>query len=95
MTRDLVARVDKMMSDHMAQIMTPIPVSERMPETEDCIPHPRTGIGHWCWGLEASRSSYGMRAVWRFMRREDLAAEARLWLPAHAIPLPQQEGSDV
>jgi hypothetical protein len=66
----------------------PVPVSERLPEPEDCCQHPRRKSGEWCWGQERARTSHGLRAVWRFMNREDIAVEAEAWAPWWAIPLP-------
>jgi len=77
--------------------LSPILVTERLPKAEDCCPHPRRGTGEWCWGLERSKTSYGMPRSWRFMRLEDVGftdsdglchpLEAQAWLPHWALPL--------
>lgn len=68
--------------------LTPIPVSERLPEDGDCIGNPRNGEGLWCWGREVPRTTAGTPVIWRLMPRECLEVEAMDWLPAHALPLP-------
>lgn len=71
----------------------PIPVAERLPGAEDCISNPRTGEGHWCWGWAQERPS-PFAGRWRMFPLDCLAEEACYWLPAHALPLPAQEGAD-
>ena len=67
----------------------PIPVAERLPAEVDCIPHPRTSLGRWCWGFERSEVSLARPARWRLMHMETTEFEASHWLPAAAIPLPE------
>lgn len=66
----------------------PVPISERLPRPEDCVPHPRTKLGNWCWGFEQCEVSLARPARWRLMHMETVEMEASHWLPAHAIPLP-------
>ena len=66
----------------------PVPVSERPPGPGDCTTNPRTGEGQWCWGwVQHDPIPYSGR--WRMIRREWLVDEAKAWLPAHALPLPE------
>ena len=67
----------------------PISVAERMPTEADCIPHPRTSLGRWCWGFERSEVSLARPARWRLMHMETTEFEASHWLPAAAIPMPE------
>ena len=69
----------------------PVPVSERLPGPEDCIPNPRNSEGEWCWGWrqESSRSLFSGR--WRMVPRGFVVEEATHWLPAHALPIPRSE----
>ena len=66
----------------------PVPVSERLPGPEDCIANPRNGQGQWCWGWCVEDSAVPFSGRWRMMRNPWLADEASHWLPAHALPLP-------
>lgn len=67
----------------------PVPVSERLPGPEVCVPHPRTKRGNWCWGFERCEVSLARPARWRLMHMETVEMEASHWLPAHALPLPE------
>ena len=67
----------------------PVPVSERLPGPEVCVPHPRTKRGNWCWGFERCEVSLARPARWRLMHMEAVEMEASHWLPAHALPLPE------
>lgn len=73
----------------LVPVPTPIPVSERLPGPEDCVPHPRTKRGNWCWGFERCEVSLARPARWRLMHMEAVEMEASHWLPAHALPLPE------
>lgn len=65
----------------------PVPVSERLPRTEDCI---RWGDDDWCWGQERSLLTGHAAARWRLMQVGSLEDEAMNWLPAGALPLPRR-----
>lgn len=69
----------------------PVPVSERLPGSGDCVPHPRTKTGNWCWGFERCEVSLARPARWRLMHMETVEMEASHWLPAHALPVPGLE----
>ena len=71
------------------QVLVPVSVSERLPGPEDCVPHPRTKRGNWCWGFERCEVSLARPARWRLMHMEAVEMEASHWLPAHALPLPE------
>lgn len=65
----------------------PVPVSERLPRTEDCI---RWGDDDWCWGQERYLLTGHAAARWRLMRVISLKDKAVNWLPAGALPLPAE-----
>jgi hypothetical protein len=67
-----------------------VPVSERLPGPEDCV---RRYEDDWCWGQERSLLTGEAAFRWRLMRVSALVDEAASWLPAHALPLPAEEGS--
>jgi hypothetical protein len=73
----------------------PVPVSEWLPGPEDCIPHPRTKLGSWCWGFERCEVSLARPARWRLMHMETVEFEASHWLPAHALPIPSPLSENV
>ena len=64
----------------------PVPVSERLPGPEDCLP---SANDNWCWGQERSFLSGQAAARWRMMRVSSLEDEAVAWLPHHALPTPE------
>jgi hypothetical protein len=64
----------------------PVAVSERLPGAEDCI---KRGNDHWCWGQERSLLTGQASARWRLMRVSALTDEAVNWLPASALPTPE------
>jgi len=68
---------------------SPIPVDERLPGPENCVPHPRTKRGSWCWGFERCDVSLARPARWRLMHMEAVEMESSHWLPAPALPLPE------
>ena len=69
----------------------PVPVGERLPGPEDCTVNPRDGQGQWCWGWVQFYDEIPYSGKWRMMRRNCLIDEASVWLPHHALPVPQQE----
>ena len=73
----------------LVPIPAPIPVSERLPGPEDCVPHPRTKRGNWCWGFVRCEVPLTRPARWMLMCMEVVEMEATHWLPAHALPLPE------
>ena len=73
----------------LLQPWPPVPVSERLPGPKDCMPHPRTKRGNWCWGFERCEVSLARPARWRLMHVEAVEMEASHWLPANALPLPE------
>jgi len=75
----------------LVPVPSPIPVDERLPEPENCVPHPRTKRGNWCWGFERCDVSLARPARWRLMHMEAVEMESSHWLPAHALPLPEVE----
>ena len=60
----------------------PVPVTERLPGPEDCDAEGRCFV--WDW----------LATEWRFLERNvfEYGWEDAYWLPAHALPVPQQEG---
>lgn len=68
---------------------TPISVSDRLPEEKDCMVHPRTKLGNWCWGFERCEVSLARPAKWRLMHMETVELEASHWLPHYALSIPQ------
>ena len=73
----------------------PVPVSERLPGPGDCIPHPRTKLGKWCWGFERCEVSLARPARWRLMHLETIELEASHWCEAHALPLPNNTSRSI
>lgn len=75
-----------------AQAPTPIPVTERLPGPEDCLPRPgEPDETHWCWVFV--KGSLGDDA-WERRPVTCLTAYRSIhthWLPAHALPLPEVE----
>jgi hypothetical protein len=64
----------------------PVPVSDRLPGPEDCDAEGR------CWF--GTPGSHVMAANWVFRMSKDRRSWDTHWLPHHALPVPQQEGSD-
>jgi hypothetical protein len=64
----------------------PVPVAERLPRPEDCLP---SANDNWCWGQERSFLSGQAAARWRMMRVSSLEDEAVAWLPHWALPTPE------
>jgi hypothetical protein len=76
----------------------PVPVTERLPEPEDCAPWPdEPDANPWCWaGKEVDGG-------WEWAQIGMLGVDAKNlgrvlggggwthWLPHHALPVPQQE----
>jgi len=81
----------RLIDEHYAELTKPVPVSERLPGSSDCVPHPRTKTGNWCWGFERCEVSLARPARWRLMHMETVEMEASHWLPAHALPVPEVE----
>lgn len=64
----------------LAPIPAPIPVSERLPEPEDCDAEGR------CWWGDAGDDQFV--PSWRLCEQPD-DTHFNHWLPAHALPLPE------
>ena len=75
----------------MCQRLKPVPVSERLPEPKNCIPHPRTQRGNWCWGFERCDVSLARPARWRLMHMETIEMEASHWISGQDLPIPSVE----
>jgi len=58
----------------------PVPVAERLPRPEDCDPSSQ------CWWFTPSEEK------WIFWPIKWASPECSHWLPAHALPVPQQGG---
>jgi hypothetical protein len=75
----------------------PVPVSERLPEPEDCVPWPDDPDANpWAW---AGKKVYG-GWEWVQLSMQGLGSDAlRIiagggwthWLPHYALPVPQQQ----
>jgi hypothetical protein len=65
---------------------TPIPVSERLPEPEDCDAE---GFCWWFSAADPTVSTFGVAACWVLRKHEPEDDDWRThWLPATALPLP-------
>ena len=84
--RAILNRIAELLQRQAAPV--PVPVTERLPGPADCVPHPRTQLGNWCWGFETSEVSLARPARWRLMHMESIELEACHWLPATALPVP-------
>lgn len=76
----------RLIEQHYAERIKPVPVSERLPEPEDCDAEGRC----WVWWKN------GVRWVldeWTHheLREGRLSDCVSYWLPARALPLPGQE----
>jgi|GEM_PF-3147919 len=63
-----------------APVVVPVPVSERLPEPEEC-----TAQG-WCWVLYRNFATWTLEPP---LGQDGKHTFYTHWLPAHAIPLPQ------
>ena len=88
-----ITRAAELLERHAAPV--PVPVDERLPGPEDCVPHPRTKLGNWCWGFERCEVSLARPARWRLMHMETVEMEASHWLEAQSLPLPAPQGGEV
>lgn len=74
------------------QALRAIPVTERLPGSEDCLPWPDEPDGtHWCWAFvkgSLDMDSWERRPVSCLTTYRTMHTH---WLPAHALPLPELE----
>ena len=76
------------------QALVPVSVSERLPGPSDCAPWPKdSDASAWCWvgtdedgGWEWEQRSAGCLVMF--------PDSFTHWLPAHALPLPEVEGTN-
>lgn len=66
----------------------PIAVTELKPGPKDCIPNPRNGEGHWCWGWRQWSPNLAFSGRWSMLPLDCVIQECTHWLPAHALPIP-------
>lgn len=78
----------RLIEEHYAERIKPVPVSERLPGPEDCDAEGRC----WC-GTPSFVNSYAVTqsAQWRLSAPDDRFGSELFWLPARALPLPGQE----
>ena len=68
------------------QALQPVPVSERLPEVQDC-----TSQG-WCWVLYRRFSTWTLEPP---LGQNGQPTGWSHWLPAHALPLPTRTSENV
>lgn len=96
-----LTRCRKVLQQHEAEInrlraqQTPVPVSERLPGPEYCLPWPdKRDKTPWCWKGRFIPGFCGRFYAWEqgsAVWPTDYEGPYTHWLPAHALPMPQGE----